>query len=204
VDTWTLELAVIDWVAVALLITGYFLGLNKGLGPVFGVFLWLIAAMWIGRALGPVLLKWMPNTPVNEPLHWHSQFMAYGAVTGTLLALPILAKIVGGRNGTKKKATEEVHSKHFGSLVGLAMAALFFTLACPFAHRFEAVARSYRQAVSPFLASGLADHMVYLYPDAHRQAIGQTLTGPAKAKTATPRAQDGQGAKPRRRQPTMR
>lgn len=173
-DTWTLELAVIDWIAVGLLAGGYFLGLNKGLGPLFGMLLWLIAAMWIGRSVAPTLLSWMPNSAEGQPQHWHAQFMAYGAVTGTLLGLPLVGKLIGIRNG-KKKTPVEVHSKHFGSLVGVACAALFFTLACPYAHRFAAVARSYPSAASPTVASGMANQMAYLYPEPHRKALRMTI-----------------------------
>ena len=173
-DTWTLELAVIDWIAVGLLAGGYFLGLNKGLGPLFGMLLWLIAAMWIGKSVAPTLLSWMPNSAEGQPQHWHAQFMAFGSVTGTLLALPLVGKLIGIRNG-KKKTPAEVHSKHFGSLVGLACAALFFTLACPFAHRFESVARSYPKAGSPSAASALANQMGYLYPASHRKALAETI-----------------------------
>lgn len=186
--TWSLELAVIDWIALALLVSGYFLGLNKGLGPVFGMVLFLIVAMFLGQRIGPFLLKQMPNTAADAN-NWHPQFMAYGAVTGTLLSLPILARILSARAG-KKKDPVEVHSKHFGSLMGVIGAAMFFTLACPFMHRFETVAKSYRNAASPTLARQLASHMQYLYPAPHRKALDQTISGQGigKGRKPTPRA----------------
>ena len=123
-ETWTLKLAVIDWIALALLIGGYFYGLNKGLGAIFGMMLWLIAAMWVGRVLAPSLLEWMPNTS-EAAGNWHSQFLAYGGITGTLLVLPLMGKILTRRSQRKEKSAEP-QSKHFGSLVGAAAAGLFF------------------------------------------------------------------------------
>ncbi len=192
--TWSLELAVIDWVALALLVTGYFLGLNKGLGPVFGMVLFLIVAMFLGQRMGPFLLKQMPNT-ATDAANWHAQFMAFGAVTGALLSLPILARVLSARAG-KKKDPVEVHSKHFGSLMGLTAAALFFTLACPYMHRFETVAKSYRNAASPALALKLSAQMQYLFPEPHRKALNQTIKGtgigaPRKAPTAAAKPKPG-------------
>ena len=189
-DTLTLKLAVIDWIAVGLLVAGYFYGLNRGLGPIFGTLLWLVAAMWIGNAAAPTLLEWMPNSQADQN-HWHVQFMAYGAVTGTLLALPLLGKVLGRG---KKKESEDPHSKHFGSLVGVVCAALFFTLACPYAHRFELVAKSYQGANAPYMAAALAEHMSYIYPTAHIRAIHETMGGQGKAEHNAVRNSQGKAS----------
>lgn len=178
-ETLTLKLALIDWIAIALLIGGYFYGLNKGLGTIFGILLWLLASMWIAKSLGPTLVGLMPNTKpdVNE---WHTQFMAFGAVTGTLLALPILGRILAAKAGKKKEPTEP-HSKHFGSLVGVAVSAMFFTLLCPFAHRFGVVSKSYDTATSPYFAAAMAEHMSYVYPPTHVMALHAAMGSEARS-----------------------
>ncbi len=185
-ETVSVELALIDWVGVGALVLGYFYGLNKGLGPVFGMMLWLIAAMWIGRSLAPILLGWVADP--QDAQNWHTQFMAYGGVTGMLLALPILGRIFGGRDGKKQAGGEEPHNKHFGSLVGVVCACLFFTLSCPYAHRFEFVAKSYDTAAAPAVAIRLAEHMAYLYPPAHLQALRHTLSPEQRGKVNNARA----------------
>jgi hypothetical protein len=178
-ETMTLKLALIDWIAIALLIGGYFYGLNKGLGTVFGILLWLLASMWIAKSLAPTLVKMMPNTEADAD-EWYTLFMAYGAVTGALLALPLLGRIVAAKAG-KKKEPGEAHSKHFGSLVGVASAAIFFTLLCPYAHRFGFVSKSYKSAKSPYFAAALAEHMSYVFPASHVLALHTAMGSEAKS-----------------------
>jgi len=173
VETWTLEMAVIDWIAIALLLGGLFMGFNKGLGKVFAMLLWLVAAMWLGKSLAPRIIDWMPNAAGDVPES--SQFTAYGAVAAVVLGLPLVAKILGGPLGKKKTGDAEVYNNYMGSLVGVVNAALFFTLLVPYAYRLEFVNSSYPTARSPAVASVVADSVSFLYPTIFRDELEATI-----------------------------
>ncbi len=173
VETWTLEMAVIDWIAIALLLGGLFMGFNKGLGKVFAILLWLVAAMWLGKSLAPRIIEWMPNSGGDAPDG--GQFAAYGSIAAVVLGLPLVAKLLGGPLGKKKTGDAEVYNNYMGSLVGLVNATLFFTLVVPYAYRLEFVSSSYPTARSPAVASIVADNVSFLYPPVFRDELEETI-----------------------------
>ena len=89
---WTPELAAIDIIAIILIVMGVVMGALRGLGPVFGMLLWLMVSLWLGKVLTPVILGWMPNSPADGT----SQLTTFGLVAGVLLILPSLARLLGG------------------------------------------------------------------------------------------------------------
>ncbi len=165
VTTW---LPIVDWLALAIVLLGVAAGAMAGLARAFGMLLWMLAALWLAHHLSAQVVSWMPNTA--EPGDPSATLTAYGIITALVLTLPLIGRLIGGSAG-KKKATGEPQHKPFGALVGLFIACLFATLLLPYVRDLPYVANGYDEARAPALASGLADNMTYLFPEAHRAAL---------------------------------
>lgn len=170
-ETVVLSLPLVDWLAIAICIAGLLVGGMSGLGRSFGILLWLLAAIWLASHLSGVVVGWLQNT--SDP---NAQLMAFGGIAGFILSLPILARILTGPSGKKKeRLPDRGVQKPSGALVGLLTAVLFLTLALPFVYRFQFMGSDFAQAYAPRKASSVADHMTFLYPDAHRDALRDSL-----------------------------
>ena len=170
VDNWIPNLAIIDLIAMGLLAMGVIMGLMRGLGPAFGMFLWLLVALWLSTVLTPVILDWMPNSSGDVT----AQLTAYGVVASVLLLLPALARLLGGAGGKKKKDPEATY-RPFGVLIGLLSAMLFFTLLAPYAYRVSFVSKNFGEGNFPSLAVYVSENVNWLFHDSHRSALTATV-----------------------------
>lgn len=169
---WLSQIAAIDFIAVALMIMGIIMGLMRGLGPAFGMLLWLMVSLWLARELTPTVLGWMPNSPSDAG----SQLSAFGFIAGLLLVLPALARLLGGAGG-KKKVDPAAVNRPFGVLVGVACAAIVFTLLAPYANRVSWVSRTFGQGTAPIMAQDISERASWFFPAAHRDALKQAGVG---------------------------
>src|SRR5262245_37370059 len=80
-ERWVPEFAAIDVIAMVLLAMGVVMGVLRGLGPVFGMLLWLMISLWLSKVLTPVILGWMPNSNADGS----AQLTTFGLVAGVLL-----------------------------------------------------------------------------------------------------------------------
>jgi hypothetical protein len=177
VGNWIPEVAAIDIIAVSILVMGAITGILRGLGPVFGMLLWLMASLWLGSVLTPVILGWMPNSPSDAS----AQLSAFGLVSGVLLVLPALARLLGGAGGKKKKDPVP-QFRPFGVLVGLVCACIFFTLLTPYAHRVSWVSANFQNGSFPVLAREISDSASWLFPTSHRNALQNVAPPQASAR----------------------
>ena len=168
----------IDWIALAALLAGLACGAMSGLARSFGMLLWLLAALWLGTHLAAQFVSWMPNSAkANDPA---AVLTAFGLIAAVVVLLPILARIIGGAGGKKKEGGEAKH-KASGALVGLLAGTLLFCWAAPFAYRYEFLAKGWKDGRAPRAASAIADNVTYLFPEAHREALRNTLGGKSGA-----------------------
>lgn len=168
ITAWVPELAAVDILALAIIVLGVLVGTMRGLGPVFGMLLWVSLALWISSAAMPVVLGWMPNTA--DPGDPAAQRVAYGLLTAVLLGLPALARLLGGAAG-KKKEEPEPEYKLFGVLVSVVTSLLLFTLIAPYTTKVQLMAKTFDKGLSPIIASEVAGYATWLYPEAHRSKL---------------------------------
>jgi len=171
-ENWVPEFAAIDVIALVLLVMGVIMGVLRGLGPVFGMLLWLMISLWLGKVLTPVIIDWMPNSPAEGS----AKLTTFGLVAGVLLVLPSLARLLGGAGG-KKKAEPAPQYKPFGVLVGIACAIVFFTLLTPFAYRVPFVSKTFNQGHGPTMALEVAESATWLFPPDFRSALKSAGAG---------------------------
>jgi len=173
-ETVVLSLPLVDWLAIAICVAGLFVGAMSGLGRSFGILLWLLAAIWLASHLSGVVVGWLPNsTGPNDP---NARLIAFGSIAGFILSLPVLARMLTGPNGKKKdKLPDRGVQKPSGALVGLLTAVLFLTLALPFVYRLRVMGDDFGRAYAPRKAASVAEHMSFLYPDAHRDALRNSV-----------------------------
>jgi hypothetical protein len=178
-ETVVLSLPLVDWLAILILAAGMFVGAMSGLGRAFGILLWLLAAIWLASHLSGVVVGYLPNTVgPNDP---NARLMAFGGIAGFILSLPVLARMLTGPNGKKKdRLPDRGVQKPSGALVGLLTAVLFLTLALPFVYRLRVMGDDFSRAYAPAKASTVADHMSFLYPDAHRAALRDSVVASAQ------------------------
>ncbi|MDG2148728.1 MAG: CvpA family protein [Planctomycetota bacterium] len=172
VENWLSGVAAIDIIAVALMLMGVAMGLMRGLGPAFGMLLWLMVSLWLARTLTPTVLGWMPNSPIDTS----SQLSAFGLIAGLLLVLPALARLLGGAGGKKKEDPAAQH-RGFGVLVGIACAGILFTLLAPYANRMQWVSSTFGRGAFPVMAEQVSDGASWFFPAAHREALKQAGVG---------------------------
>jgi hypothetical protein len=166
VENWVPEFAAIDIIAVSILVMGVITGILRGLGPVFGMLLWLMVTLWLGTVLTPVILGWMPNSPNDAS----TNLSAFGLVSGVLLVLPALARLLAGAGGKKKKEPDP-QFRPFGVLVGVLCGCIFFTLLTPFANRVSWVNESFGKGSFPAMAREISHTAPFLFPPSHRSAL---------------------------------
>jgi hypothetical protein len=173
-ETVVLSLPLVDWLAIAVCAAGLFVGAMSGLGRSFGILLWLLAAIWLAHHLSGVVVGWLPNT--TDPSDPNARLTAFGSIAGFILSLPLLGRILAGPSGKKKeRLPDRGVQKPSGALVGLLTAVLFLTLALPFVARLTVMGGDFGRAYAPRRASSVAEHMTFLYPDAHRAALRASL-----------------------------
>ncbi len=174
-SSWLSDIAAIDCIALMLMLMGVIMGLMRGLGPVFGMLLWLMVSLWLAQVLTPTVLGWMPNSPNDNA----SQLTAFGFISGVLLILPALARLLGGAGG-KKKIDPVATYRPFGVLVGIACAAMLFTLLAPFANRVSWVSESFGEGAAPLVAEEVSDRASWFFPLSHRDALEQAGVGTSR------------------------
>lgn len=173
-DTISLELAVFDWIALALVVLGLVFGLMRGLGSAFAALLWTVAALWLGSSLAPTVLGWMPNTASADDAR--ALTSTWGAIAAVIVALPLVGKAVGGSLG--RKADDHLsHNRYMGGLVGLLIAVLVTTATSVFAPRVDATAAGFGGAFAPEVARTVSDQARFLYPDFFRDELAAEITG---------------------------
>jgi len=170
-----LDIAAIDIIFLVLAVMGIIMGVMRGLGPVFGMLLWLLVSLWLAQQLTPTILEWMPNSPSDA----NSQLSAFGFISGVLLILPALARLLGGAGGKKKSEPDATH-RPFGVLVGLVCAVLLFTLLTPFVLRIDWVSDSYGKGRTPEVAVQAAETASWFFPEPHRAALEQSGVGSSR------------------------
>jgi hypothetical protein len=176
------EVAAIDFIAIALMIMGIVMGIMRGLGPAFGMLLWLMVSLWLARELTPTVLGWMPNSPSDAG----SQLSAFGFISGLLLVLPALARLLGGAGG-KKKEDPAAQNRPFGVLVGIACAGILFTLLAPYANRVSWVSDTFGKGRFPVMAEEVSTRASWFFPAAHQNALKQAGVGSQRRAGASTR-----------------
>ncbi len=167
-DTISLELAVVDWISLALIILGLVFGLMRGLGTAFAALLWVVAALWLGSNLAPTVLGWMPNTAELDDSR--ALKTTWGVIAAVIVILPLIGKLVGGSLG--RKADDHItHNRYMGGLVGLLLAILVTTAATIFAPRLEVTAGGFGSAFAPEVATTVSDQARFLYPEHFRDEL---------------------------------
>ncbi|MCB9899579.1 MAG: CvpA family protein [Planctomycetes bacterium] len=158
-----------DLLTLAVLLAGAAWGIVRGLGRSFGSLLWTLLGLWLASVLAPILLGWMPNTDgVERP---STLVDTYGVLAALVLVLPLVARLLGGTGGGKKRAEDAGSHRAFGALTGFGSACLLVTLALPFAWRLDTLAARSAGARAPRAAAHVADALALLYPDAFREAL---------------------------------
>jgi hypothetical protein len=168
-----LLLPLLDWLSLLACLAGAFLGAAAGLPRAFGLLLWTLAALWLGHHLSAHVVDWMPNAvdPANPSSRAAVQLPAFLIIACIVLLLPLAGRILGGASG-KKRAGDKGQHKPFGALTGLVVAVLLVTLAMPFARRVPWIGEGWERAVAPACASVVAENALWLFPKAHREALG--------------------------------
>jgi uncharacterized membrane protein required for colicin V production len=183
-EPWTLGLAMVDIVVIAACLLGILAGALAGLGRAFSLLLWLLVALFLGHHLSERVASWLPNTV--EPGDQRAVLVTYAVIAAVVMAVPIINRIFGGVTGKKKADGPERTHKPFGALVGLLVAVLTVTVVLPFLEQAPLVGGGFAAGHTPAYAASFADHMAYLYPPAHRDALHAALDGDAKATEAAP------------------
>jgi len=165
-------LPLLDWLSLLACLAGAFLGAAAGLPRAFGLLLWTLAALWLGHHLSAHVVDWMPNAvdPANPSSRAAVQLPAFLIIACIVLLLPLAGRILGGASG--KKRGDKGQHKPFGALTGLVVAVLLVTLAMPFARRVPWIGEGWERAVAPSCASVVAENALWLFPKAHREALG--------------------------------
>ena len=158
----------VDWILAGLVLVGLVAGAAAGLGRVFGALLYLLVALWLGRVLAPAALGWLPNTA--QPDDPRALFVAYGAVTGGLLVLPVLARILARRGDGRKREDRGDH-RVFGALVGGLAGAVLGVFVLPYLHEVAGLRAGWVGAPLPTAALRVADGLPWLYPEPHRRTL---------------------------------
>lgn len=173
-DTISLELAVFDWIALAVVVLGLVFGLMRGLGSAFAALLWVVAALWLGSTLAPTVLGWMPNTADLDD--GGALTSTWGTIAAVIVFLPLIGKLVGGSLG--RKADDHLsHNRYMGGLVGLLLAVLVTTAAAVFVPRVGVTASGYSEAFAPEVARTVADQARFLYPEFVRDELRRQIDG---------------------------
>ena len=167
-----LLLPLVDWLALLLCAAGALLGSAAGLARTFGLFLWTLAALWLGNHLSARIVDWMPNAldPADPSSRDRVQVGAFALVALLVLALPVAGRIVGGAGGKKRTDPGATH-KPFGALLGLVVTVLLVALLLPLAHRVPWLREDWKLARAPEASATVADHAAWLYPGAQRKAL---------------------------------
>jgi uncharacterized membrane protein required for colicin V production len=162
----------IDWLALLLCAAGALLGSMAGLARTFGLFLWTLAALWLGDHLSARIVDWMPNAldPTDPSSHDRVQVGAFALIALLVLAVPVAGRILGGAGGKKRSDPGATH-KPFGALLGLVVTVLLVTLLLPLARRVPWLRDDWKLAKAPIAAATIADHATWLYPEAQRKAL---------------------------------
>ena len=162
----------IDWLALLLCAAGALLGSVAGLARTFGLFLWSLAALWLGAHLSARIVDWMPNAldPSDPSSRDRVQVGAFALIALLVLAVPVAGRILGGAAG-KKRADPGATHKPFGALLGLVVTLLLVALLLPLARRVPWLGSDWTLAKTPPAASAIADHATWLYPDAQRKVL---------------------------------
>ena len=177
-----LLLPLLDWLSLLACLAGAFLGAAAGLPRAFGLLLWTLAALWLGHHLSAHVVDWMPNAvdPADPASRSAIQLPAFLIIACIVLLLPLAGRILGGASG-KKRAGDKGQHKPFGALTGLVVAVLLVTLAMPFVRRVPWIGEGWERAAAPACAAVVADNAVWLFPQAHREALRAVEQTPVPA-----------------------
>jgi uncharacterized membrane protein required for colicin V production len=173
-----LGLPAVDVLVVAACIMGSLIGALSGLGRAFSLLLWLLVALFLGHHLSEQVASWLPNSV--EPGDEQAVLLTYVILAAVVMAVPVVGRIFGGVTGKKKKDGAPRTHKPFGALVGLLVAVLTITALLPFLDRMPVVGVGFGTGHGPAWAADFADHMPYLSPPAHRDALRATRAKPAR------------------------
>ncbi len=167
-----LQLATVDWVALGLVGGGVLLGFTRGLGSTFSMLLWLVAAMWMGKAFTPKVIDWFPR--IADTTDMGALLFTYGILVTAILVIALFVKL---RKSSGKKGSSEnkAENKQMGALVGILNGALLFTFLVPFAHDHASLSETWRAAKAPPLAVDLASRAPFLFPESFQEAIASTV-----------------------------
>jgi Colicin V production protein len=180
----------LDWLALLACLAGAFLGAAAGLPRAFGLFLWTLAALWLGHHLSAHVVDWMPNAidPADPTSRAAVQRPAFLVIAGLVLLLPVAGRLLGGPSG-KKRAGDRGQHKPFGALTGLVVAVLLVTLLLPVARSVPWLGDAWGRAAAPAGAEVVAENTAWLFPAAHREALREGRGAAAPASYSAPGAE---------------
>lgn len=163
-----MDVALLDILALIVIVAGLLQGLMRGLGPSFGLLLWLILALWLSNVLAPQVLSWMPNS--GDPDDPGDVATAYAWLAALLVLLPAVAQLLGGSGG-KKKVDPEATNKFSAVIVGVVSSLLVLAWLTPYTQEVDALSDDLDHAFTPSVVSGVAEAASWLYPEAHRAEL---------------------------------
>jgi len=163
-----MDVALLDILALIVIAAGLLQGLMRGLGPAFGLLLWLILALWLSNALAPQVLSWMPNS--GDPGDPRAVATVYAWLAALLVLLPAVAQLLGGSGG-KKKVDPEATNKFSAVIVGIVSSLLVLAWLTPYTQQVDALSDDLDSAYTPGIVSGVAEAASWLYPAAHRKQL---------------------------------
>ncbi|GJM23551.1 MAG: hypothetical protein DHS20C15_34660 [Planctomycetota bacterium] len=176
-----MDVALLDILALIVIVAGLLQGLMRGLGPSFGLLLWLILALWLSNALAPQVISWMPNS--GDPSDPEAVATAYAWLAALLVLLPAVAQLLGGSGG-KKKVDPEATNKFSAVIVGVVSSLLLLAWLTPYTQGVDALSEDLDSAYTPGVVTGVASAASWLYPEAHREEL-RALAAASKAPDAS-------------------